>query len=72
MSGTDLAYAATGTVYPYPPDVPRVVSPPIVLRIRYAMSGTDIAHASMVLRSSYAMSGTDVVYAAIVLCGAGY
>eukprot|EP00961_Rhodomonas_salina_P018312 246122-Rhodomonas_salina.2 len=41
-----------------------VGSNPICLRIRYAMSGTDLAYAAIIFRRRYAMSGTDVGYAA--------
>eukprot|EP00961_Rhodomonas_salina_P154666 2083377-Rhodomonas_salina.2 len=35
-------------------------APPMLLRARYAMSGTGIAYAATVLRMHYAVSGTDV------------
>eukprot|EP00961_Rhodomonas_salina_P297724 3937438-Rhodomonas_salina.1 len=63
MSGTDIGYAATrrgvcGNAW---------YTSPIVLRRRYAMSGTDIAHHVIVLRRRYAMSGTDIAHHVIVL-----
>eukprot|EP00961_Rhodomonas_salina_P216212 2920478-Rhodomonas_salina.1 len=57
------------------------IVPPIVLRARYAMSGTDLAHGVIVLRACYAiglsslhfrysMSGTEVRRGTELLYGA--
>eukprot|EP00961_Rhodomonas_salina_P114917 1546212-Rhodomonas_salina.1 len=43
---------------------PTRYQPPMLLRIAYAMSGTDKLYGAMLLRNAYAMSGTDLGYAA--------
>eukprot|EP00961_Rhodomonas_salina_P017970 241548-Rhodomonas_salina.3 len=42
----------------------RVARPALILRVRYAMSGSAIAHVATTLCSCYAVSGTDAAYAA--------
>eukprot|EP00961_Rhodomonas_salina_P088224 1186764-Rhodomonas_salina.1 len=37
------------------------------LRVRYAMSGTDLAYAAIRLRACYAMSSTGIAYSATSL-----
>eukprot|EP00961_Rhodomonas_salina_P088507 1190173-Rhodomonas_salina.3 len=60
LSDDRLEEAATNAVAKVPP--------PMVLRTRYAMSGTEIARAAIVVCASYAMSGTEIAYAVLVLC----
>eukprot|EP00961_Rhodomonas_salina_P035569 478598-Rhodomonas_salina.2 len=78
MYGTDVAYGATSATCRYATsywvDPPVAVARPIVLRARYAMSGTNKAYRALVLcrggsppiitgtalRFRYAMPGTDI------------
>eukprot|EP00961_Rhodomonas_salina_P053485 717550-Rhodomonas_salina.4 len=65
MSGTGISYAAGISL----PRYARAVRCPVLpyamhLRIRYAMSSTDICSAAIGLRSCCALPGTDIGYAA--------
>eukprot|EP00961_Rhodomonas_salina_P175805 2370310-Rhodomonas_salina.2 len=74
LSGTDVGHAATRYGHPTEvghqtpgctatPDTPQVG---IVLRVRSALPGTDIAYSAIILRYRYASPGTDRGYAANV------
>eukprot|EP00961_Rhodomonas_salina_P272133 3677535-Rhodomonas_salina.3 len=72
MSGTDLGYAATLSLYDVRWRSQRRLQPfsqaryrPIALRAPYAMSGTDTAYGAMSLRTCYAMSSTAITHTGI-------
>eukprot|EP00961_Rhodomonas_salina_P102024 1372238-Rhodomonas_salina.6 len=71
MPGPDVAHGATHfpvrdalTPAAQPRARPMGTMPAILLRARYAMSGTEIAYGAACLRMHYTMPGTDLGYAA--------